>query len=158
MGLLFFLRQENKRFLPRFLQFQEVEAQAFVLAIPKPKHNINKTLNLQKKILRIYGSNTVRGRTVKPLLRATPERDSPKSTPRLNPPLHSGSFFRRRALGGISWMDNRALNLLRHGLSLTSWREDVVKLGNRRLVDALLEKKGNWFAYESEQDIVSSCS
>ena len=49
MGLLFFVRQENKRFLPRFLQFQEVEAQAFVLAIPKPKHNINKTLNLQKK-------------------------------------------------------------------------------------------------------------
>lgn len=65
-------------------------------------------------------SKTVRGRTVKPLLRATPERDSPRSTPRLNPPLHSGSFFRRRALGGISGMDNRALNLLRHGLSLSS--------------------------------------
>lgn len=38
----------------------------------------------------------------KPLLRATPVRDIPKSTPRLNPPLHFGSFFRRRALGGSS--------------------------------------------------------
>lgn len=37
----------------------------------------------------------------KPLLRATPVRDNPKSTPRLNPPRHDGSRFRRRAFGGI---------------------------------------------------------
>lgn len=45
---------------------------------------------------------TVRGRTEKPLLRARPVRDSPKSTPRLNPHLQCGSFFRRRTFGGNS--------------------------------------------------------
>jgi hypothetical protein len=41
----------------------------------------------------------------KPLLRARPVRDIPKSTPRLNPPLHLGSLFRRRALGGSSFTE-----------------------------------------------------
>lgn len=48
---------------------------------------------------------TVRGRKVKPLLRARPVRAIPKSTPILNPPLHCGSRFLCTAFGGISSME-----------------------------------------------------
>ena len=48
---------------------------------------------------------TDRGRTEKPLLRARPVRDIPKSTPRLNPPVQCGLCFRRRAFGRISFKD-----------------------------------------------------
>lgn len=51
---------------------------------------------------------TVSGRTQKPLLRARPVRDNPKSTPRLNPPLHSESFFRLVAFGSNSSTDDNA--------------------------------------------------
>ena len=47
----------------------------------------------------------MRGRTEKPLLRARPVRDNPKSTPTLNPPLQLESRFRRRAFGGSSSME-----------------------------------------------------
>lgn len=53
-------------------------------------------MNIQKKC-----GNTVKGRTEKPLLRATPVRENPKSTPKLKPPRHEGSRFRRMAFGGI---------------------------------------------------------
>lgn len=54
---------------------------------------------------------TDRGRTEKPLLRARPVRDIPKSTPRLNPPVQCGLYCRRRAFGRISFEDT-ALILL----------------------------------------------
>lgn len=44
---------------------------------------------------------TAKGRTVKPLLMATPVRASPKSTPRLKPPRHDELRCRRMAFGGI---------------------------------------------------------
>jgi len=47
----------------------------------------------------------------KPLLRASPVRDVPRSTPRLKPPLHCGSSLRRRALGGSSTEEIAVLHL-----------------------------------------------
>lgn len=52
---------------------------------------------------------TVRGRMEKPLLRASPVREVPRSTPRLKPPLQWGSSLRRRALGGSSMEENGLL-------------------------------------------------
>jgi len=54
---------------------------------------------------------TVKGRKVKPLLRAMPVRAIPKSTPREKPPLQFASFFLRSAFGGSSSKVNAVFRL-----------------------------------------------
>lgn len=94
--------------LPVLGQYQEFEVQAFVLSIQEPKNSIQIKIPvcvffaLRMKV----GVVTVKGRKLKPLLMARPVRASPKSTPRLKPPLHVESRFRRMAFGRISSTDN----------------------------------------------------
>lgn len=97
--------------LPVLGQYQEFEVQAFVLSIPEPKNPIRIKIPVYECMCHLglrmkIGYVTVKGRKLKPLLIARPVRASPKSTPRLKPPLHVESRFRRMAFGRISSTDN----------------------------------------------------